>query len=221
MNAACGRGSIRRANYALADRRRVCLCLKSKNYNHEGCREGGDQLHDEEVLCEVSVLTLWYPVLPFASYTAQRLCMGTVLLCTASSHMRTLVILFIAVPLITVVRSRECIIIPGSYTVYPDMQMIGMKCNQLYTCVRALLLYSHHELRRYEIRCFPSWSRENLACSAIHIRRPRLVTIKLLQEYKSFMQSVYGQFVSTICHGRLLKPMYLPPITGVRVMANQ
>ena len=56
MNAACGRGSIRRANNALADRRRVCLCLKSKNYNHEGCREGGDQLHVEEVLCEVSVL---------------------------------------------------------------------------------------------------------------------------------------------------------------------
>ena len=90
-------------------------------------------------------LTLWHPVLPFASYTTQRLChMGTVLLCRAPPHMRTLAILFIAVPLITVVRSRECILIPSSYTIYPDMQMIGMERNQLYTCVRALKLYSHH-----------------------------------------------------------------------------
>ena len=67
-------------------------------------------------------LTLWHPVLPFASYTTQRLChMGTVLLGRAPPHMRTLAILFIAVPLITVVRSRECIFIPSSYTIYPDM----------------------------------------------------------------------------------------------------
>ena len=74
-------------------------------------------------------LTLWRPVLPFASYTTQRLCMGTVLLCRVSPHMRTLAILFIAVPLITVVRSRECVFIPSSYTIYPDRQMIGMERN--------------------------------------------------------------------------------------------
>ena len=72
-------------------------------------------------------LTLWYSVLPFASYTTQRLCMGTVLLCRAPPHMRTLDILFIAVPLITVVRSRECVFIPSSYTIYPDRHMIGME----------------------------------------------------------------------------------------------
>ena len=36
--------------------------MKSKNRNHEDRRESGDQLHDEEVLCEVSVLDSVVPL---------------------------------------------------------------------------------------------------------------------------------------------------------------